>query len=166
MKKDDEGRAVIDCTTLLQGRAAFLAEVVEVGGEQELEVEPLRVVVPVREAELVRKAEGVAEEKEEEAFVAALDIKLLHKRVRHLRKGGMERLAREGLVTGLEGGMSGEMDLCTGCELSRPRPHPHHRVDPVFWSTRPLELVHADLVGPIRVQSWGGAKYMFVLVDD
>ena len=91
---------------------------------------------------------------------------MLHKRVGHLGRAGMQRLAREGLVRGLEGGLSGELDMCEGCELSRPRPHPHRPVDSTFRSTRPLELVHADLAGPIRVQSWGGAKYMFVLVDD
>ena len=78
----------------------------------------------------------------------------------------MERMAREGLVRGLEGGLSGELDICEGCELARPRPHPHRPVDPDFRATRPLELVHANLAGPIRIQSWGGAKYMFVLVDD
>ena len=40
----------------------------------------------------------VKEEKNEEALVAALDVKVLHKRVGHLGKVGMERLAREGLV--------------------------------------------------------------------
>ena len=97
-----------------------------------------------------------ADVKQEEIF-AALDVKLLHRRVGHIGKGGMERLAREGLVRGLEGGVVGEMDVCQGCELTRPRPHPHRLVDPEFRATRPLELVHADLAGPIRVQSWGGA---------
>ena len=106
------------------------------------------------------------EEKNEEALVAALDVKVLHKRVGHFGKVGMERLAREGLVKGLEGGVAGEMEMCEGCELSRPRPHPHRPVDLSRRSTRPLELFHADLAGPIRVQSWGGSKYMFVLVDD
>ena len=98
--------------------------------------------------------------------MAALDVKVLHRRVCHLGKVGMERLAREGLVRGLEGGVAGEMEVGEGCELSRPRPHPHRHVDLSHRSTRPLELVHADLAGPIRVQSWGRSKYMFVLVDD
>ena len=52
MKEDSEGRAVIDCTTLLLDSAAFLVEVVKIGGERE--EEPLEVV-------------------KEEALVAALD---------------------------------------------------------------------------------------------
>ena len=106
------------------------------------------------------------EEKKEEALVAALDVRVLHKRVGYLGKAGMERLAREGQVKGLEGGLAGEMEMCEGCELSRPRPHPHRPLNLSHRSTRPLELVHADLARRIRVQSWGGSKYMFVLVDD
>ena len=134
VKEDSEGRAVIDCTTLLSDGATFPAELVKIGGE--------RVEEPV---------EVVMEEEKEEALVAALDVKVLHKRVGHLGKAGMERLAREGLVRGLEGGLAGEMEMCEGCELSRPRPHPHRAVDLSHRSTRPLELVHADLAGPIRV---------------
>ena len=110
--------------------------------------------------------EVAMEEEKEEALVGAIDVKVLHKRVGHLGKVGMERLAREGLVKGLEDGLDREMEMCKGCELSRPRPHPHRPIDLSHRSTRPLELVHADLAGPIRVQSWGGSKYMFVFVDD
>ena len=33
-------------------------------------------------------------------------------------------------------------------------------------STCSLELIHMDLCGPMRVQSRGGKRYVFVLVDD
>ena len=67
MKEDSEGRAIIECTTLLSDCAAFPAEVVEIGGEK------------------VEEPEEVAtEEKNEEALVAAIDVKVLHKRVGHL----------------------------------------------------------------------------------
>ncbi|XP_049342929.1 uncharacterized protein LOC125807259 [Solanum verrucosum] len=33
-------------------------------------------------------------------------------------------------------------------------------------TTRPLELLHMDLCGPIRIQSRGGKKYILVVVDD
>ena len=89
-----------------------------------------------------------------------LDVKLLHRRVGYIGKGEMNRLAREGLVRGLEGGVVGEMDVSQGCELARPRPHPHRPVEPEFRATRPLELVHANLAGPTRVQSWGGGQIL------
>ena len=142
MIEDHEGRAVIDCQTRLpcmSGNSSFPVETVD--------------------------GEGEGGEKMEEGFVA-IDVKLLHRRVGHIGKAGMERLARDGLVRGLEGGVTREMDMCRGCELSRPRPHPHRPIDPEYRATRPLELVHGDLAGPIRVKSWGGSSYMFVLVDD
>ena len=95
MKEDSEGRAVIECTTVLPDSAAFPAEVVKIGGE--------RAEEPV---------EVVKEEKKEEALVVALDVRVLHKRVGHLGKAGMERLAREGLVKGLEDGLAGKMEMC------------------------------------------------------
>ena len=33
-------------------------------------------------------------------------------------------------------------------------------------TSRPLELLHIDLMGPARVQSFGGKKYILVVVDD
>ena len=53
---------------------------------------------------------GGADVNLEEVF-AALDVKLLHRRVGHIGKGGMDRLAWEGLVRGLEGRVVGEMNV-------------------------------------------------------
>ena len=33
-------------------------------------------------------------------------------------------------------------------------------------TSRPLELLHIDLMGSTRVQSLGGKKYILVVVDD
>ncbi|MGV7927175.1 DDE-type integrase/transposase/recombinase, partial [Mycobacterium kansasii] len=33
-------------------------------------------------------------------------------------------------------------------------------------TTRPLELLHMDLIGPTRTESQGGKKYILVIVDD
>ena len=33
-------------------------------------------------------------------------------------------------------------------------------------TSRPLELLHIDLMGPVRVHSLGGKKYILVVVDD
>ncbi|CAL9079003.1 unnamed protein product, partial [Musa textilis] len=33
-------------------------------------------------------------------------------------------------------------------------------------TTRPLQLIHLDLFGPIDITSLGGSKYAFVIVDD
>ena len=36
----------------------------------------------------------------------------------------------------------------------------------VVSTTRPLELLHMDLCGPMRTASHGGKRYMFVIIDD
>ena len=33
-------------------------------------------------------------------------------------------------------------------------------------TSRPLELLHIDLMGPARVQSLGGKKYIMLVVDN
>ena len=33
-------------------------------------------------------------------------------------------------------------------------------------TSRPLELLHIDLIGPVRVLSLGGKRYILVVVDD
>ena len=33
-------------------------------------------------------------------------------------------------------------------------------------TSRPLELLHIDLMGPARVQSLGGKKYVLVVISD
>ena len=83
MKEDSEGRVVIDCTTLLPDCAAFPAETVEVGGEKSEEPE-----------------EVAKEEEKEEALVAAIDVKVLHRRVGHLGKvGASESIVMENTFT-------------------------------------------------------------------
>ena len=101
MKDDLEGRAVMDCTTLLPDSATFPTKVVKIGGE--------------RVEELV---EVVKEEKKEEAFVAALDVSLLHRRVGHLGTAGMESMAQVGLVAGLELRARPELRLEVGWVLA------------------------------------------------
>ncbi|GFS71350.1 retrovirus-related Pol polyprotein from transposon TNT 1-94 [Trichonephila clavipes] len=48
------------------------------------------------------------------------------------------------------------------CKLTRKT---HHSID-ISQSSQILELLHADLCGPINIESYGGAKYFMVIVDD
>ncbi|RLM61403.1 hypothetical protein C2845_PM14G03300 [Panicum miliaceum] len=41
-----------------------------------------------------------------------------------------------------------------------------HRPKNITTTTRPLELLHMDLFGPVAYISIGGNKYGFVIVDD
>ena len=41
----------------------------------------------------------------------------------------------------------------------------HKKVDSLT-TKRPLELLHMDLMGPTKVESIGGMKYIFLTIDD
>jgi hypothetical protein len=41
-----------------------------------------------------------------------------------------------------------------------------HHVKNIMTTTRPLEMLHMDLFGPISYISIGGNKYGLVIVDD
>ncbi|UYV83479.1 hypothetical protein LAZ67_23001155 [Cordylochernes scorpioides] len=57
------------------------------------------------------------------------------------------------------------MDTCQVCIQAK---HPRTPFKPVLYpqSTRPLDLIHIDLIEPIQEESIGGAKYVLTLVDD
>lgn len=45
-------------------------------------------------------------------------------------------------------------------------PRVSHKKVTSIRTTKPLELLHMDLVGPTRTKSLGGKKYFMVMVDD
>ena len=102
------GRGVVDCKTLLPPFSSS----------------------PLRSPSLSKMLP--AEVAVEEAMVDAVDMELLHRRMGHLGSANLMRLQKEGVMRGLEGGFVGEMGPCQGCELGRPRAHPHPTVD-VTW---------------------------------
>jgi hypothetical protein len=54
--------------------------------------------------------------------------------------------------------------LCSACQVGKQigAPHPAKNVP---TTTRPLELLHMDIFGPMAYVSIGGNKYGFVIVD-
>ncbi|GBN88543.1 Retrovirus-related Pol polyprotein from transposon TNT 1-94, partial [Araneus ventricosus] len=54
---------------------------------------------------------------------------------------------------------------CETCDISKITRKTHPNIDK-NQSSEILELLHADLCGPIQPESYGGAKYFMVLVDD
>src|ERR1044071_5787940 len=57
------------------------------------------------------------------------------------------------------------MSSCADCMQGK-QVRSSFKIKNVVSTTKPLELLHMDLAGPMRVQTQGGARYMFVLVDD
>ncbi|GFW41757.1 retrovirus-related Pol polyprotein from transposon TNT 1-94 [Trichonephila clavipes] len=48
---------------------------------------------------------------------------------------------------------------CETCDISKVTRKTHHSID-ISQSSQILELLHADLCGPINIESYGGAKYL------
>ena len=97
--------------------------------------------------------------------MAAIEVELLHRRMGHMGRATLARLERDDLVRRLKGGLVG-LGECHGCELGKAQSRTHPSVDVTWKATKHPEMLHADLVGPIKELSWGGARYIFVLVDD
>jgi hypothetical protein len=57
-----------------------------------------------------------------------------------------------------------KLDSCPSCALTKVQRLPFK--DGRMRATKPLELIHGDLVGPMPVESVGHCKYGFILVDD
>ncbi|GFY36790.1 retrovirus-related Pol polyprotein from transposon TNT 1-94 [Trichonephila clavipes] len=54
---------------------------------------------------------------------------------------------------------------CETCDICKVTRKTHHSID-INQSSQILELLHANLCGPINIESFGGAKYFMVIVDD
>ena len=58
-----------------------------------------------------------------------------------------------------------EKSICGPCQIGKQVKAKHPSISEVQTS-RPLELLHIDLMGSARVQSLGGMKYILVVVND
>jgi len=55
--------------------------------------------------------------------------------------------------------------VCSPCQLGKQTRAAHKKTSGILTS-RNLELLHMDLMGPTRTVSLGGRKYILVVVDD
>jgi hypothetical protein len=54
---------------------------------------------------------------------------------------------------------------CRACQAGK-QVGAHHHAKNIMTTTRPFEMLHMDLFGPIAYISIGGNKYGLVIVDD
>jgi hypothetical protein len=86
---------------------------------------------------------------------------LWHMRLGHMSKLGMTELMKRNLLNGCT---SSSMKFCEHCIFGK-----HKRVKfntSVHTTKGILDYVHADLWGPSRKPSLGGAHYMLTIIDD
>lgn len=88
-----------------------------------------------------------------------------HRRLGHVSIGTMK--SSMPLVTGLSLPRLNSLPTCEPCQLAKSKRAPRPQLKGYFRrATRPLDLVHVDIVGPIRQPSLRGSIYFMPLYDD
>jgi hypothetical protein len=87
-----------------------------------------------------------------------------HEHLGHQSFGALRTMSRSGMVQGLPA--IGHVDqLCDACLAGKQKRAPFPQVAK-FRATARLELIHADLCGPISPATPGGKRYFLLMVDD
>ncbi|GMI86768.1 hypothetical protein HRI_002346100 [Hibiscus trionum] len=99
------------------------------------------------------------------ALIARRDneANLWHLRYGHLHLSGLKLLSKKEMVLGLRN--IGELDFCEGCVFGKQ----NMKSFPIGKSWRAsncLELVHAELCGPMKTKSLGRNRYFLLFTDD
>ena len=99
-------------------------------------------------------------------FSAKIDqVDLWHQCLGHASHKQLEKISKCDVVVGLPKFEKIDKCICGPCQIGKQIKSKHPFVASVQTS-RPLELLHIDLMGLARVQSLRGKKYILVVVDD
>ncbi|GKB76736.1 retrovirus-related pol polyprotein from transposon TNT 1-94 [Tanacetum coccineum] len=90
---------------------------------------------------------------------------LWHRRLSHLNFDTINLLSKYDIVTGLPKLKFVKDHLCSSCELGKAK-RKSFKTKTTPSSKRRLQILHMDLCGPMRVESFNGKKYVLVIVDD
>jgi hypothetical protein len=93
------------------------------------------------------------------------DSELWHQRLGHLNFSDMLKIAGKDVVKGLPKMEKTGKGICGSCQLGKQTRAAHKKTSGIQTS-RNLDLLHMDLMGPTRTASLGGKKYILVTVDD
>ncbi|UYV64369.1 hypothetical protein LAZ67_3000426 [Cordylochernes scorpioides] len=88
-----------------------------------------------------------------------------HKRLGHINDQYMEIMKKNQLVYKFDYNEQKSMENCISCIKGKYSRKPFKTVTE-NQSNQPLELLHLDLIGPIKQLSIGSAKYVLTIVDD
>ena len=92
-------------------------------------------------------------------------LELWHQRLGHANYKQVAKVSKLEVVVGLPKFRKIEKNVCGPCQLGKQKKSTHPKVN-VVATSRPLELLHVDLIGPTRTESMGGNCYIMVVVDD
>jgi transposase InsO family protein len=90
---------------------------------------------------------------------------LWHRRLAHVGMKNLHKLLKGDHVLGLTDVCFEKDRPCAACQVGKQVGSSHHSKN-VMTTSRPLELLHMDLFGPVAYLSIGGSKYGLVIVDD
>ena len=88
-----------------------------------------------------------------------------HRRLGHASMRKISQLSKLNLVRGLPNLKFASDALCEACQKGKFTKVPF-KAKNVVSTSRPLELLHIDLFGPVKTESIGGKRYGMVIVDD
>jgi len=88
-----------------------------------------------------------------------------HKRLGHANWRLISKLSKLQLVRGLLNINYHSDELCGACQKGK-IVKSFFKTKDIFSTSRPLELLHIDLFGPVNRASLYGSKYGLVIVDD
>ncbi|GJS59529.1 retrovirus-related pol polyprotein from transposon TNT 1-94 [Tanacetum coccineum] len=90
---------------------------------------------------------------------------LWYHQVSHLNFDSINLLSKNDIVIGLPKLKFIKDHICSSCELGKAKRKSFHTKTTTI-SKRPLQHLHMDLCGPMRVESMNGKKYVLVIVND
>ena len=94
----------------------------------------------------------------------ATNLAMWHRRFGHINESTLKKLIDSDLVSGMDVTKLHITGKCCDCIVGKMKANPFtrrtSRVD------RVLARLHCDLAGPVKIQSLGGSRYAFILVDE
>jgi hypothetical protein len=90
---------------------------------------------------------------------------LWHHRLAHVSMRNIQKLQKEGHILGLMNVAFEKDRPCGACQAGKQVGAPHHAKN-IMITTRPSEMLHMDLFGPITYISISSNKYGLIIVDD
>ena len=90
---------------------------------------------------------------------------LWHQRMGHASYKHLSIVSKHESVLGMPKLSRVSNVVCGPCQLGKQMKAKHPSIQ-TSTKSRPLELLHLDLMGPTRTESLGGKRYIMVVVDD
>lgn len=93
------------------------------------------------------------------------NINIWHRRLGHLNQCDVFKLINNRMVIGVENLPRDNLSFCEPCVEGKQRRLAFGEIKESRTS-RPLELIHSDVCGPITPNSWNGKRYVVTFIDD